>query len=185
MADTVKVNTVRKHYRTGRSSMGIDRVLLLKGLGIRVPESVVQAVIDCCSGRSGLSLYQLYTNKNPTFQAGKPTIYKIKRLYDSGALMDYVKYLDYDRMESSSEVVAPTQLTANRSFQEAISDGLRQGFRVQFPPHNFAPAFQRYLDNEQAKLSKALEKLMENYSLKLWGDNKIGTVNLSRVERSH
>jgi hypothetical protein len=182
MADTGKVNTVRKHYRTGRSSMGIDRVLLLNRLGIRVPESVVQAVIDCCSGRSGLSLYQLYTIKNRNYQAGKPTIYKIKRLYDSGALMDYVKYLDYERMESSSEVSAPTQLTA---IQEVKSDESGQGLQVKFPPPNFAPIIKQYLDNEQAKISKAVAKALENYSLKFWGDKEIGNINLSRLERSH
>ena len=165
--------------------MGIDRGLLLKGLGIRVSESVVRAVIDCCSGRSGLSLYQLYTNKNPTFQAGKPTIYKIKRLYESGALIDYVKYLDAERMASSSEVGAPTQLTANRRIQSAKSNESVQGLQVQFPLPHVAPGIQRVLDNEKAKLSKALEKFMGNYSLKLWGDNKIGSISLSRLERSH
>ena len=165
--------------------MGIDTGRFLKGLGIRVSESVVRAVIDCCSGRSGLSLYQLYTNKNRNYQAGKPTIYKIRRLYRSGALMDYVKYLDVERMASSSDVGAPTQLTANRSIQSAKSNESVQGLQVQFPHPHFAPAIQRVLDSEHAKLSKALEKFMGNYSLKLWGDKEIGNINLSKVERSH
>ena len=165
--------------------MGIDRGLLLKGLGIRVSESVVRAVIDCCSGRSGLSLYQLYTNKNPTFQAGKPTIYKIKDIYDSGELADYVQYLHSERLASISEVDAPAQLNANRTIRAAESDGSRPGVLVRFPPLSFGPAIQRFLDDEQAKISKQLEKVMENYSLRFWADKRIGLVNLSRVERSH
>ena len=159
MWDTAKVNTVRKDYRTGRLSMERDRAQFLWGLGIRVPGSVVQAVIDCCSGTSGLSLYQLYTKRRPTYQASKPTIYKIKDFYDSGALADYVQYLYSERLASSSEVDAPTRVNANRTIQAAKSDGLRLGFLVQFPPLSFAPAIQRFLDNEQAKYSKNLANI--------------------------
>ena len=91
-----------------------DRAQFLWGLG-----SVVQAVIDCCSGTSGLSLYQLYTKRRPTYQASKPTIYKIKDFYDSGALADYVQYLYSERLASSSEVDAPTRVNANRTIQAA------------------------------------------------------------------
>ena len=150
-----------------------------------VPEEVVQAVIDYCSGYSSAkSLYQLYTNGLPTFKAAKQTIYKIKALFESGALVDYVKYLDSERLPSSSEVDAPTQLNANRTLQAAKSDGLRPGVLVQFPAPSFAPAIQRFLDNEQAKFSKGLEKLIENYSLRLWAQKRIGTVNLPRVQQS-
>ena len=131
-----------------------DRAQFLWGLG-----SVVQAVIDCCSGTSGLSLYQLYTKRRPTYQASKPTIYKIKDFYDSGALADYVQYLYSERLASSSEVDAPTRVDANRTIQAAKSDGLRLGFLVQFPPLSFAPAIQRFLDNEQAKYSKNLANI--------------------------
>jgi len=136
-----------------------DRAQFLWGLGIRVPGSVVQAVIDCCSGTSGLSLYQLYTKRRPTYQASKPTIYKIKDFYDSGALADYVQYLYSERLASSSEVDGPTRVDANRTIQVAKSDGLRLGFLVQFPPLSFASAIQRFLDNEQAKYSKNLANI--------------------------
>jgi hypothetical protein len=96
--------------------------------------------------------------------------------------MEYVNCLDYERMASSYEVGAPTQLTA---IQEVKSDEPGQGLQVQFPPPNFAPIIKQYLDNEQAKISKAVVKVLDNYSLKFWGYIKIGTVNLSRVERSH
>ena len=183
MSDTCKVNTGKKNDRTGNFSGRGYRKQLLRGLGIMVPEEVVQAVIDYCSGYSSAkSLYQLYTNGLPTFKAAKQTIYKIKRLYDSGALMDYVKYLDYERMESSSEVSAPTQLTA---IQEVKSDESVQGLQVQFPAPNFAPIIKQYLDNEQAKISKAVAKALENYSLKFWVVKEIGNINLSRLERSH
>ena len=154
MWDTAKVNTVRKDYRTGRLSMERDRAQFLWGLG-----SVVQAVIDCCSGTSGLSLYQLYTKRRPTYQASKPTIYKINDFYDSGALADYVDYLDSERLASSSEVDAPTRVDANSTIQAAKSDGLRPGVLVQFPPLSFASAIQRFLDNEQAKYSKNLANI--------------------------
>ena len=159
MRDTAKVNTVRKDCRTGRLSMERDRAQFLWGLGIRVSGSVVQAVIDCCSGTSGLSLYQLYTKRRPTYQASKPTIYKINDFYDSGALADYVDYLDSERLASSSEVDAPTRVDANRTIQAAKSDGLRPGVLVQFPPLSFASAIQRFLDNEQAKYSKNLANI--------------------------
>ena len=128
-------------------------------MGIRVPGSVVQAVIDCCSGTSGLSLYKLYTKGRPTFQASKPTIYKIKRLYDSGALVDYVEYLNSERLASSSEVDTPTQLNASRTIRAAKPDGLRPGVLVQFLPLSFATAIQRFIDNEQAKYSKNLDNI--------------------------
>ena len=183
MVDTGKVNTGKENDRTGKLPRQVYRKQLLGGLGLRVSEEVVQAVIDYESGYSSLkSRYQLYTNGRPTFKAAKQTIYKIKRLYDSGALMEYVNCLDYERMASSYEVGAPTQLTA---IQEVKSDEPGQGLQVQFPPPNFAPIIKQYLDNEQAKISKAVVKVLDNYSLKFWGYIKIGTVNLSRVERSH
>ena len=159
MRDTAKVNTVRKDYRKGRLSMERDRAQFRWGLGIRVPGSVVQAVIDCCSGTSVLSLYKLYTKGRPTYQAAKPTIYKIKDFYDDGALADYVEYLDFERLASISEVDAPTRVDANRTIQAAKSDGLRLGFLVKFPPLSFAPAIQRFLDNEQTKYSKNLDNI--------------------------
>ena len=159
MRDTAKVNTVRKDYRTGRLSMERDRAQFLWGLGIRVSGSVVQAVIDCCSGTSGLSLYQLYTKRRPTYQASKSTIYKINDFYDSGALADYVDYLDSERLPSSSEVDAPTRVDANRTIRAAKSEGMRPGVLVQFPPLSFASAIQRFLDNEQAKYSKNLANI--------------------------
>ena len=159
MWDTAKVNTVRKDYRTGRLSMERDRAQFLWGLGIRVPGSVVQAVIDCCSGTSGLSLYQLYTKRRPTYQASKPTIYKIKDIYDSGELADYVQYLHSERLASISEVDAPVQLNASRTIRAAKSDGLRPGVLVRFPPLSFASAIQRFLDNEQAKYSNNLDNI--------------------------
>ena len=159
MRDTAKVNTVRKDYRTGRLSMERDRAQFLWGLGIRVPGSVVRAVIDCCSGTSGLSLYKLYTKRRPEYQAAKPTIYKIKDFYDSGALADYVQYLDSERLASISEVDAPAQLNANRTIRAAKSEGMRPGVLVQFPPLSFASAIQRFLDNEQAKYSKNLANI--------------------------
>ena len=159
MRDTAKVNTVRKDCRTGRLSMERDRAQFLWGLGIRVSGSVVQAVIDCCSGTSGLSLYQLYTKRRPTYQASKPTIYKINDFYDSGALADYVDYLDSERLASSSEVDAPTRVDANSTIQAAKSDGLRPGVLVQFPPLSFASTIQCFLDNEQTKYAKNLANI--------------------------
>ena len=153
-------NTGKNNDRTGNFSGRGNREHFLRGLGITVSEEVVQAVIDYCSGRSNIrSLYQLYTNGLPTFQAAKQTIYKIKRLYESGALADYVEYLDLERLASSSEVVAPTELKANRTIQAAKSDGLRPSVLVQFPALSFAPAIQRFLDNEQTKYSKNLDNI--------------------------
>jgi hypothetical protein len=186
MSDTCKVNTGKKNDRTGNFSGRGYRKQLLRGLGIMVPEEVVQAVIDYCSGYSSAkSLYQLYTNGLPTFKAAKQTIYKIQKIYESGGLAGYVENLDSERLASSPEVDTPTQLNANKSIQRAKSDGFRPGVLVQFPAPSIAPAIQRFLDKEQAKFSKVLEKVMENYSLKLRADKRIGTVNLSRVERSH
>jgi len=166
MGDTGKVNTGKINDRTGNFSGRGYRKQLLRGLGITVSEEVVQAVIDYCSGNSRVrSLYQLYTNGLPTFQAAKGTIRKIKLLYESEGLADYVECLDSERLASSSEVVAPTQLGANTTIQVARSDGLRPGVQVRFPPLSFGPAIQRFLDNEQAKISKQFEKVMENYSL--------------------
>ena len=167
MWDTGKVNTDKENDRTGNVSGRGYREQFLRGLGITVSEGVVQAVIDYCSGNSRVrSLYQLYTKDLPTFQAAKQTIYKIKRLYESEALADYVDYLDSERLASSSEVDAPAQLNANRTIRAAKSDGLRPGVLVQFPPLSFATEIQRFLDNEQAKLSRGLKKVMENYSLR-------------------
>ena len=136
-----------------------ERKEFLKGLGIRVSEGVVRAVIECCSGGSGLRLYELYTKNKTPQQAGKPTIYKIKRLYESGAFAGYVEYLDSERLASSSEVDAPTQVDGNRTILAAKSDGFRPGVLAQFPPLSFAPAIQRFIDNEQAKYSKNLDNI--------------------------
>ena len=180
MSDTCKVNTGKNNDRTVNFSGRGYRKQLLRGLGIMVSEEVVQAVIDYCSGYSGAkSLYQLYTNGLPTFKAAK------QKIYESGGLAGYVENLDSERLASSPEVDTPTQLNANKSIQAAKSDGLGPGVLVQFPPASIAPAIQRFLDKEQAKFSKVLEKVMENYSLRLRADKRIGTVNLSRVERSH
>ena len=88
-----QVNTEAINDRSVKLSRPKGRERFLRGLGINVGEEVVQAVIASCSGASGLSLYQLYTWQKDSFQAAKPTIYKIKRLYDSDELRDYVKYL--------------------------------------------------------------------------------------------
>ena len=160
MSDTCKVNTGKNNDRTVNFSGRGYRKQLLRGLGITVSEEVVQAVIDYCSGYSrAKSLYQLYTNSLPTFKAAKQTIYKIKRLYESGALADYVEYLNSERLASSSEVDAPTQVDGNRTILAAKSDGFRPGVLTQFPPLSFAPAIQRFIDNEQAKYSKNLDNI--------------------------
>ena len=160
MWDTGNVNTGKENARTGISPERGSREQFLRGLGITVSEGVVRSVIDYCSGNSNIrSLYQLYTNDLPTFQAAKQTIYKIKRLYESGDLADYVKYLDSERLASISEVDALAQLNANRTIQAAKSEGMRPGVLVQFPPLSFAPAIQRFLDNEQAKYSKNLANI--------------------------
>ena len=160
MWDTGKVNTGKENDRTGNFSGRGYREQFLRGLGITVSEGVVRAVIDYCSGDSNIrSLYQLYTNDRPIFQAAKQTIYKIKRLYESGAFAGYVEYLDSERLASSSEVDAPTRVDANTSIQVARSDGLRPGVLVQFPPLSFASAIQRFLDNEQAKYSNNLDNI--------------------------
>jgi hypothetical protein len=163
MWDTGKVNTGntgKKNDRTGNFSGRGYRKQLLRGPGITVSEEVVQAVIDYCSGNSRVSsLYQLYTNDLPTFQAAKGTISKIKKRYESGALADYVEHLDSERLESSSEVDTPTQLDANRTIQAPKSDGLRPGVLVRFPPLSIASSIQRFLDNEQAKYSKNLDNI--------------------------
>ena len=159
MTDTGQVNPGKENDRTGILLGRGERKEFLKGLGIRVSEEVVRAVIECCSGVSTRNLYQLYTPNRTPQLAGKPTIYKIKRLYESGAFAGYVEYLDSERLASSSEVDAPTRVNANRTIQAAKSDGLRLGFLVQFPPLSLAPAIQRFLDNEQAKYSKNLDNI--------------------------
>ena len=128
MGDTGKVNTGKQNARTGIFSGRGYRKQLLRGLGITVSEEVVRAVIDYCSGNSRVrSLYQLYTNDLPTFQAAKQTIYKIQKIYESGGLAGYVENLDSERLASSSGVDVPTQLAANTTIQVARSDGLRPG----------------------------------------------------------
>ena len=160
MWDTRKVNTGKENDRTGNFSGRGYREQFLRGLGITVSEGVVRAVIDYCSGDSNIrSLYQLYTNDRPIFQAAKQTIYKIKRLYEPGAFAGYVEYLDSERLASSSEVDAPTQVDGNRTILAAKSDGFRPGVLAQFPPLSFAPAIQRFIDNEQAKYSKNLDNI--------------------------
>ena len=163
MTDTGSVNAGNEHYRTVstvntgnehdpavRFSGRGEREEFLKRLGIRVSEGVVRAVIECCSGGSGLRLYQLYTKNKTPQQAGKPTIYKIKRLYESGKLADYVGYLDSERSASSSEVNAPARLDATGAIQPANSDGSRPGVREQPPPVVNTGAINNLPDNEWA-----------------------------------
>ena len=165
MGDTGKVNTGntgKKNDRTGNFPGRGYRKQSLRGLWITVSEEVVQAVIDYCSRNSRVSsLYQLYTNDLPTFQAAKGTISKIKKRYESGALADYMKYLDSERLASGSEVVAPTKLNANRTTQAAKSDGARPGVLAQLPaPFNMA-VIKSLLNNELAKTSVVFGKLDE------------------------
>lgn len=159
MWDTGKVNSARKDCRMGGLSMEGDRSQFLWRLGDQSQSERHPAVIDRCSVTSGLSLYQIYTRRRPTYQAAKPTIYKIKRFHDSGALADYVKYLDSERLGSISEADALVQLNANRSIPAAKSDGLRLDVVIQIPPLSFASAIQRSRYKEQAKYSHNLDNI--------------------------
>lgn len=95
MSEYGRVNPVNHSYRITKLATSGERTRLLERLGIRVHERVVQAVIESCSGVSGVSLWRLYTWGKNAVYAGKPTIYKIKHLYDCGDLEDYARWLSF------------------------------------------------------------------------------------------
>ena len=190
MMDAGSVNTGSEHYRTVSTRNEHDpavkfsgrgeREKFLKGLGITVSEEVVREVIECCSGVSDLPIYQLYTKNKTPQRAGKPTIYKIKRLYESGELADFVEYLDSERSASSSEVNAPARLDATGTIQPANSDGSRPGVREQPPPVVNTGAINNLPDNEWAADRPARKA---NPSLK--GSAKSSVQPHQRLLRTH
>jgi hypothetical protein len=72
-----------------------DAKRFLLSLGLHVDESVVKQVANILSGKADRSLYSLYATRpdNPLPVCGKGTAYKIKELYDKGALEPYLAYL--------------------------------------------------------------------------------------------
>ena len=180
MVDTGKVNTGKENDRTGILLGRGEREEFLKGLGIRVSEGVVRAVIECCLGVSGLSLYQLYTTNRTPRLAAKQTIYKIERLYERGQLADFVEYLDSERSASSSEVNAPARLDATGTIQPVNSYGSRPGVREQPPPVVNTGAINNLPDNEWAANRPARKA---NPSLK--GSAKSSVQPHQRLLRTH
>lgn len=65
-----------------------DAKAFLQELGIRVEQTVVIRVINVLSGKTVQSLYSFYASRpdKPAPICGKGSVYKIKKLYDSGKL---------------------------------------------------------------------------------------------------
>lgn len=94
---------------THRLTNSEDANRFLRGLGLIVGEDVVQQVLGALQEKA--SLYRLYKPKqNQIPVCGKGTVYKIKRLYESGQLEPYLTYLK--RAETSAGKVSSSPAQA-------------------------------------------------------------------------
>ncbi len=106
----------------------------LRGLRIIIDGDVVRQVVNVLSGKTGKSLYSLYTSRRdkPPAICGKGTVYKIKKLYDEGRLAPYVAYINQspdvdkpktEQTKESKEVgIKQEQVTAEQSPTETNQD---------------------------------------------------------------
>lgn len=91
-----------------------DATRFFRGLGLYLDEAVVHQVVNVLSGDSNQSLYSLHAQRKdkPPPICAKGSVYKIKKLYDTGQLRPYLDYLSNSlaqgKVESEKTEKLPT-----------------------------------------------------------------------------
>ena len=110
-----------------------DAEKFLQGLGLNVSAGVVRKIVDTLRGESGSTLYALYAyrpGKQPPL-CGKGTVYKVKKLIESGKLDPLLRYWGLKQVAEHD----PTQLLHLKALKTFLTEdpNIRRSFSADEP----------------------------------------------------